>query len=186
MNPSLYILYGISLVCIVLGFTALLKQKTYIDSETKEPTEVELPILGKMKTNYPSLIFLAMGIFLAAFVFNKSYSPTKRMNDWVITGRLVDTTHSIDNFSFGELKIIPKDVEDKISPNGTFEIRMQLEEGHEFEDEVENITYTNKNFSVYLQPSEEKKKKDKNDNSSMLDRYTKRTRTYKPVILTNF
>ena len=186
MNASVYILYAISLICIVLGFFALLKQKTYINAETKEPTEVELPILGKMKTNYPSLIFLAMGIFLAAYVFNRSYTDTKKYNEWTISGRLVDTSRSIDNFSYGELKIIPKDVDDKVYANGVFEIKMQLEEGHEFEDEVENITYTNKNFSAYFQPSEEKKKKEKNDNSSILDKFTKRTRTYKPIVLNNF
>jgi hypothetical protein len=51
---------------------------------------------------------------------------------------------------------------------------------------VELITYTNQNCSVNFQPLQEKKKMEKNDNSSLLATSTKTTRKYKPVVLTYF
>ena len=44
------IVYGLAALCFLPGFAVLLMQKVYIDSQTNQPTEVELPILGKLKT----------------------------------------------------------------------------------------------------------------------------------------
>ena len=49
---------GISILLIILGFIALLKQKTYIDSKTQQPTKIKLPFFGEMITNFPALIFI--------------------------------------------------------------------------------------------------------------------------------
>ncbi len=37
----------------ILGFIALLSRKIYLHPETKELTEVEVPILGRLRTNIP-------------------------------------------------------------------------------------------------------------------------------------
>lgn len=66
------IVYGISILSIVLGFIALLAQKTYINPETNEPSEVEIPFIGKIKTNYPAVIFVFLGFAAALHAFNKS------------------------------------------------------------------------------------------------------------------
>ena len=55
------IIYLLAGLCFVLGFVALLKQKTYIDSQTNQPTEIELPFVGKLTTNYPALGFVFIG-----------------------------------------------------------------------------------------------------------------------------
>jgi len=184
MKYAIYILYGISVLSILLGFVALLKQKTYINEATKEVTEVELPLVGKLKTNYPSLVFLAMGIFLAVFVFNKSYN-TKKV--WEISGTFIDTTRTITDWSEGELNIQPSAIKTKyIDSLGNYHICLELNEGQEIEDVVELITYTNQKFSFYFQPSEEKKKNRMNDNSSLLDISTASTRKYKPATLSYF
>ena len=86
---------------------ALLKQKTYIDSESKEPTEVELSFLGKIKTNYPALVFVFLGFAAAFFAFQKS--GIKEKVRWTIQGQLVDSTQRIDDWREGEFKIIPED-----------------------------------------------------------------------------
>ena len=49
MASSAYILFGIALLSIILGFVALLSQKTYLDTTTKQPTEVESTISWKDK-----------------------------------------------------------------------------------------------------------------------------------------
>ena len=61
------ILYAIAALSIILGFIALIKQKVYLDKDTKKQTELEIPILGKLKTNYPSLVFVFLGFFLVYY-----------------------------------------------------------------------------------------------------------------------
>jgi hypothetical protein len=184
MKYAIYILYGISLMSILLGFVALLKQKTYVNEKTKEVTEVELPMVGKLKTNYPSLLFLAMGIFLAVFVFNKSY---KNKKVWEISGTFVDTTKTITDWSDGELNIQPSAIKTKnIDSLGNYHICLELNDGQEIEDVVELITYSNQKLSFNFQPSEEKKKNRMKDNSSLLAISTSSTRIYKPATLTYF
>lgn len=184
MKYAIYILYGISLLSILLGFVALLRQKTYINEATKEVTEVELPFVGKLKTNYPSLLFLALGIFLAVFVFNKSYNAKKV---WEISGTFIDTTKTITNWSEGELNIQPSAIKTKsIDSFGNYHICLELNDGQEIEDVVELITYSNQKLSFNFQPSEEKKKNQMKDNSSLLVISTPSTRKYKPATLTYF
>ena len=60
--------YFLAAILIILGFIALLRQKTYIDSKTKQPTEIEITKLGKFKSNYPALAFVVLGFVLAFFV----------------------------------------------------------------------------------------------------------------------
>jgi len=184
MKYAIYILYGISVMSIVLGFIALLKQKTYINEATKEVTEVELPLVGKLKNNYPSLVFLTMGIFIVVFVFNRSYN-TKKV--WEISGRFIDTTNTITDWSEGELNIQPSAIKTKdIDSLGNYHICLELNDGQEIEDIVELITYTNQKLSINFQPSEEKKKNQKKDNSSLLAISTTSTRIYKPATLSYF
>lgn len=183
MQATLYILYGISLVAIVLGFIALLKQKTYIDSKTNKVTEVSLPIFGKMKTNYPSLLFLATGISLAFFVFSKSYDKTV---EWKISGRFVDPNNQVTDFSVGDLTVVPGHIESRVTREGKFEIKLKIKDGVDFEDAVESIDYSCMNFSANILPKDEQEKKKKKDGSCLLNSQTATTRNYKPVSLNNY
>lgn len=65
-------LYSLSGLSIILGFIALLKQRTYIDADTKQPTEIEVPIFGKLKSNYPALIFVFLGFDASIFAYDRS------------------------------------------------------------------------------------------------------------------
>ena len=47
-----------------MGFIALLKSKIYLDQDTKEKVQIDIPIFGKFKSNVPSLAFLFLGAFL--------------------------------------------------------------------------------------------------------------------------
>lgn len=60
----------IALVSVAGGLLALLKQQVVVDKDGK-PSEINLPWFGKIKTNYPSLFAIALGIVLAAFVTTK-------------------------------------------------------------------------------------------------------------------
>ncbi len=58
--PLYYLSSLAGLVMVVGGIWLLYKEKIYIDSESKQVTEIELPI-GKFKTNLPALVLFALG-----------------------------------------------------------------------------------------------------------------------------
>ena len=177
-------MFIISISSIVLGFVALLKQKTYIDSESKEPTEVELSFLGKIKTNYPALVFVFLGFAAAFFAFQKS--GIKEKVRWTIQGQLVDSTQRIDDWREGECKIIPEDTYTIIDKNtGAYAIEMDIDKDQSFEDAVKCIIYSHKLGTIQLCPREEFMKKS-NGKPSFLISKTNQTRFYKPVSLYNF
>ena len=91
---AVLIVYGISVLSIILGFVALLTQKVYIDRERNMPTQVEVPLFGKLKTNYPALIFVFLGFLMAYVAFDRSRELPKR--DWLITGSFVSDDSSIN------------------------------------------------------------------------------------------
>src|SRR5207248_1160733 len=77
-----YIVFGIAILSIILGFIALLSQKIYLDPATNQPAEVEVPLLGKIKTNYPALVFVFLGAVLAFGTFQKAFPPAKE--EWTL------------------------------------------------------------------------------------------------------
>jgi len=179
------IIYAISLLAIVLGFVALLKQKTYIDSETKNPTEIEIPTLGKLKTNYPALVFVFLGFAAAIFAFSKS--EVKEKVHWAIKGRLVDTTHKIEDWREGDIRIIPfENTTYSIDKNtGAYTIDMDIDKGLNFEDVANCIVYSHKLGNAQLYPMDEftNHKKGK---PSLLRGKTNPTRFYGDLLLSNF
>src|SRR6266849_2316656 len=133
---TVYVAYGISLAAIVLGFIALLKQKTYIDRHTKQPTEIELPILGKMKTNAPALTFVFLGVGLALVAFEKSYPPKKV--EWTVEGSFKNLPGKHVDWPNGTLALHPTDLKPgPVSTGGKFTITAMIDEGKSFEDVVE-------------------------------------------------
>lgn len=45
----------------------LFKEKIYLDSQTSQPTSVEIPFFGKLKTNAPALVIFALGVVAVAY-----------------------------------------------------------------------------------------------------------------------
>jgi hypothetical protein len=178
------IMYIISISSIVLGFVALLKQKTYLDSETKQPTEIEISKFGKLKTNYPALVFVFLGFVAAFFAFQKS--QVKEKAQWIIQGSLVDTSHRIKDWSDGEFKVIPTSADARIdNSSGKYTISIDIDKGRRFEDEIKCIIYSNKYGNAQLYPG-----KEYNDwlhkKPSLLSNDVEFTRFYKPLLLSNF
>jgi hypothetical protein len=59
---GLYYLSSLAgLVMIVGGIWLIYSQKIYIDSQSKEITEIDIPLVGKFKTNVPALVLFALG-----------------------------------------------------------------------------------------------------------------------------
>lgn len=60
---------------VVGGMWLIWKEKIYIDRETKQPIEIELPIVGKLKTNIPALVLFVIGFVLCIYPMLKNPPP---------------------------------------------------------------------------------------------------------------
>lgn len=173
-----YILLSISFLSIVMGFVALLTQRIYLDASTQEKTEIELPLFGKMKTNYPALIFVFLGFALSFYVFDKCYPPQKE--PWELSGQFISPGRAID-WETGSLSIFPSDYDIDIDEKGFFMIKTQLDEGVDIEAVVQSFMYSHKNASIEVFPLEEYRKYTTGAETSLIDRALPNSRKYKPV-----
>jgi hypothetical protein len=67
-----YLAFGCQIagITMILGaFWLLFKQKIYLNAETKDIMFVELPLLGKLKTNAPSLAIFVLGLVAVGFPY---------------------------------------------------------------------------------------------------------------------
>ncbi len=66
------------LIALVLGAWLLSRQKTYLDSNTGQVVEIEIPALGRFKSNVPALAMVAGPLILVALMtWFYSREPTK-------------------------------------------------------------------------------------------------------------
>jgi hypothetical protein len=144
---SVIVLYGISVLCIVLGFIALLKQRLYLDEKTQEPTAIELPLVGKLKTNYPALVFLIIAALFAMAASQESKTldtihapPTT--DAWTLTGSLTNPPGKEVKWADGKLTLIPQPIFSTIYEDGQFEIHVPIERGKSIEDFYKTLDCT--------------------------------------------
>ena len=174
-------MYGIAVISIVLGFIALLKQKNYIDTQTKSVTDIEIPFLGRLKTNYPSLVFLFLGIFVSVYTFHRSQT-NKQV--WEVSGTFSDPQRRITDWASGELNIKPSSIITKtVDENGNFSFQIVIDADLNIEDVVETITYSNSKGSAYIVPNEEETKYKDGDTTSLIKKLTRSARMYKAACL---
>ncbi len=149
MINNLILLGGVILavLSVFLGFIALLKQKTYVDQKTQEPTEVEVPFFGKMKTNYPSLLFVFLGFALFFYIVYSALNMTKT---WYIEGVF---TSDDPNQAWTPANIIlsPTRVEPEINrETGRFRVVVEIPIGKTFEEEYTFIKYIDGDLSAEI------------------------------------
>lgn len=180
MNLQLLLL-GFAILSVVLGFIALLSQRIYLDPKTMKPTEVEVPILGKMKSNYPSLVFVFLGF---ALIFYMVYSLSKAEPvTWQVSGVFLSDNPDI-KWSPSNLSVFPCGITPKVDKDtGKFSIMLGIKKGEMFEEKYQGITYTDKFESITIIPSDELAKYNNQDPSSLLDKKTENMRLYKPLKL---
>ncbi len=98
-NPtSVMVLIFLGIFCLlslILGFIALIKQKIYVDQDNNSITHIELPILGKLSTNYPALIFIffSFGSIYLLYQYAIKIEFKDKNYEWRIQGsiNLVDS-----------------------------------------------------------------------------------------------
>lgn len=178
-NVTLFVL-ALATLSFVLGFVALLSSKIYINPNTKARLAVDLPILGKMQTNYPALIFVFVGAALAMFAVEKEPRETL----WNITGQLRDPGNEIKDWrNSGTLRLVQLGPNVAIEEHGQFTIDVALPEGESFESAVEQIAYTSDRFHLTVLPKAELDAYKKDRASSKLNVMSDKTRVYHPFIV---
>jgi hypothetical protein len=177
-------LYSIAALSIILGFVALLTQKIYIDKDTKQKIDFSIPLFGKIKTNYPALIFTILGFWLIYYVTDKCYPP-KQIN-WVLEGYLI----SEDSIKFdeGTLYVHPSNIVNSISENpgtkGKFRIDLRVDENKSIEEAVEYISYDHDTGgSVRIDLKDELDKYNHGDMSSMINGKSSSSLNFKELML---
>ncbi len=180
MNYIILIAFLLASISILLGFIALLKQKTYLDSKTNQPTDVEVPLVGRLKTNYPALVFVFLGFCLAFYVVHKSL-PQKEII-WKITGSIVDPKSEINDWQSGKLCLFPNKTTLGISKSGKFDISITIPAGKSFEEQIEQIEYVHRLGSIDIYPPKEYTAHLAGEETVIKDTMP-HMRAYKPVIL---
>jgi hypothetical protein len=185
----LLIVYGIALLSIILGFIALLTQKIYLDSNTKEPTEVEISLFGKFKTNYPALAFVILGFGFAAFAFSKTsdklFPENHKQNDWLVTGTFENSSDSACYWRTGKIIPFPASITTFISDNGSFVITAKLDTGKTFESEIQQIDFQFPEGEAVVYPNTELQKYE-NNQVSLYESVTPTSRRFKPIPIKHF
>jgi hypothetical protein len=167
---------GIGTLLILLGFVALLTQKRYIDPRTNAPSEIEVPFFGKLKSNYPAVIFVFLGCVLV-FLGIRQYKEVRTV-EWLIDGSIISNTPGI-NWQDGQLAIFPSNVDMNLDPQtGKFSIKLDIEEGKNFEQEVERIHYSHPRGSIVILPQTEFDLKQSGNESKLLTA-TRTSRSYR-------
>jgi hypothetical protein len=144
---------AIGIVLIVLGFVALVTQKIYIDPRTNAPTEIEVPILGKMKANYPALVFVFLGSVIAFYGMNR-YTEAPKVR-WHIAGTVVTKLAHI-NWQETQIELSPT-LTHYIDPqSGQFTIDLDIEGNRTFEEAVQTIHVSHPRVEgIHIDPAHE-------------------------------
>jgi hypothetical protein len=178
---NLILAFAVSLVFVVLGFIALLKQKTYLDNNTRQPVEVDVPVLGKVKTNYPAIVFVVLGFALAFTAFEKTFPARK--TEWRILGTLKHPSNQRVDWPAGTLALVPTEMRVSLSPQGRFEISALVEEGKSIEDVYETLDFSHTIGSAQINLKNEIQRH-KKGNGNVISSVTDHTRTFKPIDIT--
>ena len=181
---SAYLLFGVAFVLIVLGFVALLMQRTYLDAKTRKPVEIKLPVLGKLKANYPALVFVFLGAFLAHVAFANSFPP--RRVEWTLTGSLKHPANKKVDWPRGhDLALVPNVVKERVGDNGEFELVAVIDEGKRIEDVFELLVFNHPEGSVRV-PLRDQYEAFLGKKSSLLSKATGHTRHYAQIPIETF
>ena len=164
------LLYG--LVALAMACAAgLLAYRTFLisrlsDTQIKaifgEVDQTEFEVSGidravvKMKTNYPSLIFVALAAVLAVL----AYFADASKGTWSITGTFEPPAGQTERIDWrnGVLSVFPADVmRSEVGETGTFELLIAIPKGKQFEDQIKRVQYTSfdRNYTATFSPGTE-------------------------------
>lgn len=175
----MYVAAGIAILLIVLGFAALLGQKIYMDSSGSSPVEIDIPLFGRMKANYPALAFVFLGCAMAVYGVKEFRQPDEH---WRVDGTIAGVQGT--DLQNGRITVFPSKVKTHLDPEtGRFTIELSIAEGQTLEDVIEWIDFTTAKGSIQILPKQEMELKAKNGSSKLVSQ-TKTSRAYTAALNT--
>lgn len=155
---SFIVVCVIAVISLVLGFIALLKQKLYLDPQTGETTEseIEIPVIGRLKTKYPALIIVFLGIVLTYLSFQKSIEIEQSPNEWIISGSFKEPEGDASpiKWSAYNFSTLPTDIQHHVSDkSANFSITVPVKKGKKFEEVYKQLNFEWNSYSKWAQIS---------------------------------
>jgi hypothetical protein len=176
----------LSALAFLLGLIALLCTKIYVTTSNgaTQSTEVDMPLIGKMKTNYPALVFVTAGAALAVYTLYQYSQLMTQPVLWNIKGQLQQPNNGSSDVRWGEIRLVDLDSHVTIDKDGTYEINVEIPAGRTFESVVQQIYYTTRNGNAVILPGPELETYQHGDKSkSQLLTATNNTRIYRPTMV---
>src|SRR5215469_3982954 len=96
-----YICAGAGALMVAGGIWLIYKQKIYLDAETSEVLQIELPWLGKFKTNVPVLGLFIIGFVLLAYPIHSLTTQYLRVEQSVSSPDPVEVYVAVENKTVG-------------------------------------------------------------------------------------
>lgn len=174
--PDALVMYALAALSFVLGFAALFMQKNYIDSRSNQVTEIELPLVGKLKTNYPALVFVMVGFALAVVVWMNPRDLGEE--EWTITGSMKLPESEKVKWEEGSIVVLPRGFQGAPEKTGTFTISGHIPKGKKFEDVASTIMYSHPDVSGHIDVLQEYRKYVARDPTTLLKNADNRIRDY--------
>lgn len=143
---------------------------------TPVPTDVELPLIGKIKTNYPALCFVIIAGVLALYAFQGREREGR--DAWTISGQFLANPGEEVQWENGELKLLPVlYYPSSANPDGTFDLKVDIPRGKTFEDTYDSIVYVYKTNT-----NEPRSYEILTGDYAFLKSKTDKSRQYKPIM----
>ncbi|MFO1104141.1 MAG: hypothetical protein U1E20_14700 [Methylocystis sp.] len=92
------VLFALGAVAIVVGGVYLFTQKVYLDTNKGTVTEIDVPLLGKLKTNSPAIGMCFLGLVLGYF----GYDLIGKRGPMLVN---FDGEVTLDDYSIGETPV---------------------------------------------------------------------------------
>jgi hypothetical protein len=122
-HSMILILAAVSGAIVMISTMLLIGlRRIYVDKETKEVTEIDFPLLGKMKTQSPALFLVAVGFMLTGYaVYQDATLWAKSMN--ATTPGTLDGEIELDGANATVLVLaVPSEYQNARQSSGKFSI----------------------------------------------------------------
>lgn len=140
----------IAAIAVIGGVVELLKQRVIVDPISGQVIEIEIPGFGKVKTNYPSVAAIFLGLAMAAGVLQWLAVEIEQMPfTATVTVRNPDSTERKTADVF--LSVIPqryKRSQSGVSTNKPVDIKLNVDKGEQYDVIVYSPIYMRSDGTV--------------------------------------
>jgi len=120
-----YICQVAGIIMIVGAFILIYKQKIYVDKVTKQVVELELPWIGRIKTNAPALALFGFGLIATIYPVMRVKSPVHYLT---VSQAVKSDSHPIAVYVVVHSRVLQQD--------GNYNIALPVLETEDYEPQI--------------------------------------------------